>query len=490
MVESRTVLLVDDEEGILLAFLACFGAEMPAPSQEPGTGAAGTRDFAGYRFLVARSGEEALAVLEAEKAAGRRIACGFFDMKMPGGIDGVETIRRARAADPQVLCTVVTAMVGESVEELHQLFADGHRDEWDYLAKPFSRCEIVQKCRQMVESWNRRRREEEHVRVVQRLNRELEMWGEALERRVEERTAALARSQKDLRRKNGELEAVLEQLSSTQAQLVQHEKMASIGQLAAGVAHEIAQPLELIAQDLDALHVNGERVKGLVAALEAGAAKSQDVAGMLRRARTELHVDHVAEAIPDLVGEARIAVDRIARITGGLRAFGRPILSDAAPMDVNAAARAAVEFMRGRLPPGARIETEFSDVPKASGHAPALQQALMNLLANAAHAVRERGAGGLVSVRTRAMGDDVFVEVEDNGCGMSSDLVSRAFEPFFTTRAIAEGAGLGLSVALGIVRQHGGEIEVTSEPDQGARFVVRLPAAVRDATLSSCGATG
>lgn len=479
MVESRTVLLVDDEEGILLAYLSCFGVESVS-LQGGSTAMRGTREFAGYRFLVARSGEDAVALVEAQAAAGRRIACGFFDMKMPGGIDGVETIRRIRAADPQVLCTVVTAMVGESVEELHQLFAEGHRDEWDYLAKPFSRFEIVQKCRQMAESWNRRRREEEHVRIIRRLNRELEIWGESLERRVEERTAALAQSQRELRRKNGELEAVLEQLSSTQAQLVQHEKMASIGQLAAGVAQEIARPLELITQDLDALQANGGRIAALVAAMESLAPASPDVAAFLRRATAEFHVCHVVEAVPELVGEARIAVARIARVAGGLRAFGRPMLGDVAACRVNDVVRAAAGLARARLPCGARLEIELGDVANVPGDAPALQQALSNLLANAAHAVRERGAGGLVALRTLALADDVRVEVEDNGCGMSADLVTRIFEPFFTTRPNPEAAGLGLSIALGIVRRHGGDIEVTSAPEQGSRFVVVLPAAARE----------
>jgi CheY-like chemotaxis protein len=174
--DDRTVLLVDDQDGIVDAYL---GYLAPAECRYGAPAAAGCLDEAdadlglGYRFLRASSGEEAIATVRTELAAGRRVQGGFFDLRMPGGIDGVETIERVRALDPDVLVTVVTAYRDESLAHVEAVFGPDRHDEWAYFCKPFTRWEVVQACRRMVLAWGRRRRMQETQVVSELLLAEL-----------------------------------------------------------------------------------------------------------------------------------------------------------------------------------------------------------------------------------------------------------------------------------------------------------------------------
>jgi diguanylate cyclase (GGDEF)-like protein len=158
------ILVVDDEEAILDTYRHYLAPDLD-PYVVRSARMAATRPGAEkehYQIVAATSGEQALVLMQTELAAGRRVPCAFFDMKMPGGIDGLETMRRARALDADLLCCVVTAHQEYSIDEINRLFAGGHEDEWDYLNKPFTEAEIRQKARNMIWSWRRRRSQEQH----------------------------------------------------------------------------------------------------------------------------------------------------------------------------------------------------------------------------------------------------------------------------------------------------------------------------------------
>lgn len=170
MLPNRTLLVVDDEASILDAYRHYLASDLDerlirSSRLEPEAKVATVR----YDLLLAQTGEQAIALVDAARAQGRRVAGGFFDMKLPGGMDGMETIRRVRAIDPDVLCCVVTAFQDSPIDELHHIFAGGHEDEWDYINKPFTASEIRQKARGLVSSWARRREQEEQRRDLERL---------------------------------------------------------------------------------------------------------------------------------------------------------------------------------------------------------------------------------------------------------------------------------------------------------------------------------
>jgi len=171
---SNTILVVDDEKGILDTYRHYLSPdfERSAFRSSRATAAAGSGEYSvlpSYRLLVAETGEAAVRLVEEELGRGQRVAAGLFDMKMPGGIDGLETIRRVRSLDPDLLCSVVTAYQDRSIDDINRIFAGGHEDEWDYVNKPFTQAEIRQKARNLVSSWNRRRRQEEQRHDLERL---------------------------------------------------------------------------------------------------------------------------------------------------------------------------------------------------------------------------------------------------------------------------------------------------------------------------------
>lgn len=200
---NNRIICVDDEKDIVQAYVdflapAATGTPKVSSRGAPAAAPAAAATTAGYEILKAYSGEEALALVKSELAAGRRIAGGFFDVKMEGGIDGIQTIQELWKIDPTINCTIVTAYQDRSVQDINQLFGPSHQDQWDYLNKPFTQGEIVQKARQMTSSWNRR-----------------------------------------------------EELKAAQEQLIRAERMAAIGQVARGVGHEFGNILQRIVGKAD-----------------------------------------------------------------------------------------------------------------------------------------------------------------------------------------------------------------------------------------------
>lgn len=196
---QRNILLLDDEEPILELYVRCLAE----PGESPVSEGEDRVRVGGLRLLRASSGERAVELVEQELEAGRRTCGGFFDLKLPDGMDGVEAMRRLRALDPDLLCTVVSGHGSRSVEDIQALFVPDHADEWDFIAKPFTPWEVRQKCRQMVASWHRRRSEEAHRAENLRLLRRLEEQGACLEERLRRRSEELERERSRPRRVRG-----------------------------------------------------------------------------------------------------------------------------------------------------------------------------------------------------------------------------------------------------------------------------------------------
>lgn len=283
-----------------------------------------------------------------------------------------------------------------------------------------------------------------------------------------------------LEQRSTELEASLTQLKTTQDQLLQSEKMASIGQLAAGVAHEINNPMGFISSNLNTLVEYAadlttlvERFTQVAVAAEAGQwDQTSALAAQALEYSRQIDSSFLLQDMVQAIEESCEGAARVRRIILDLRDFSREDTSEPTYADLNAALESTLNIVWNELKYKATVKREYGELPLVLCRPMRLQQVFMNLLVNAAQAIAERGE---ITVRSYARDEMVYVEISDTGVGISQENMSRIFDPFFTTKEVGEGTGLGLSVAHGIVERHGGQIEVESQVGQGSTFTVMLP---------------
>ncbi len=280
-----------------------------------------------------------------------------------------------------------------------------------------------------------------------------------LEQKVQERTSELA--------------AALQELQQTQSQMVHQEKMASIGQLVAGVAHEINNPLNFIQGNLFHLREYAGSMQRALSGYEAAVREeSPKTLDRLATVRKESDIDYLLDDLDSVLEGCDEGVRRATTIVKDLRAFSRIDGGEQGIVDVQSAVDSTLNLLRGHL---ARIEVrrEYEDVPTIECIKGQIDQVVMNLIANAADAI---GETGVLTVRIRPEGaDHVVIEVEDDGCGIDPGNLEKVFEPFFTTKEVGKGTGLGLAISYGVVARHGGRIDVESRPGEGTCFRVQLP---------------
>jgi PAS domain S-box-containing protein len=278
-------------------------------------------------------------------------------------------------------------------------------------------------------------------------------------------------------RKNRELQKAYEELKAAQAHLVQQEKMASIGALAAGVAHEINNPVGFIRSNLNTMARYTRRlVDYLNLQSELAASKPHNGAGELAERARALRLEQVMADLPGLISESQEGVERIRGIVSGLKSFSRPDQPrHQEAVDINQILEETLRVAWNELKYKAKITKNYGDLPLLNCYPLQLSQVFLNLLVNAAQAIAEQGE---ISLKTGIAGGALTVAIADDGEGIAPENRSRLFEPFFTTKEVGEGTGLGLSISYDIVvNQHGGRIEVESEPGRGSVFTVLLPLA-------------
>ncbi|HEX6828357.1 MAG TPA: ATP-binding protein [Burkholderiales bacterium] len=280
-----------------------------------------------------------------------------------------------------------------------------------------------------------------------------------------------------------ELQELVRKLHQTQSQLIQSEKMASIGQLAAGVAHEINNPVGYVYSNLGSLE---KYLKELFMLLDAykrartGADQESEPWNEVRRVEEEIDLEFLRQDMVALVRECREGMIRVKKIVQDLKDFSRSGSEEKWQVaDVHKGLDTTLNIVWNELKYKCELRKEYGALPMIECLPFQLNQVFMNLLVNAAQAIPEKG---VVTLRTGREGDQVYVEISDTGTGILPEHKSRLFEPFFTTKAQGSGTGLGLPVSYGIVERHRGRIEVQSEPGQGASFCVWLPIAQPEAT--------
>ncbi len=264
-----------------------------------------------------------------------------------------------------------------------------------------------------------------------------------------------------------------DEVTRLQGELVQAEKMAAIGTLAAGIAHEVNNPLGFVSSNLETLDRYVGAVTGFLAQAEA-AARGEVSAPHLARQRTALEVDYILQDLGPLLSDTRDGVVRVARIVRDLNQFSREDPSELAEADVIDCLEKAVSLAWNEIKQKAELARELCALPLVVGYGQQLTQVFLNLLLNAAQAIQ---GSGTIALRAGHGEDEAWVEVADTGCGIPPENLPRIFDPFFTTKPVGQGTGLGLAVSYGIVKGHGGRIEVASTPGQGTTFRVVLPVA-------------
>jgi len=282
----------------------------------------------------------------------------------------------------------------------------------------------------------------------------------------------------ELLRANDQLKQVNAELSVARDKLVQAEKLASIGQLAAGVAHEINNPIGYIFSNFGTLEKYLADLFSMLAAYEEAerALVGTPTGAKLRALREEVELDFLKEDIPSLMSESKEGITRVRKIVQDLKDFSRvDSAQEWVRADLHHGIDSTLNIVNNEIKYKADVVKHYGEIPDIECLPSELNQVFMNLLVNAAHAITaERGT---ITIRTGAEADKVWVEVADNGSGIAPENLSRIFDPFFTTKAVGKGTGLGLSLSYGIVKKHAGHIEVSSVVGQGTCFRITLPAA-------------
>ncbi len=297
-----------------------------------------------------------------------------------------------------------------------------------------------------------------------------------LEQQVRERTQALTDANKILEIEKNQQTLLNQQLKEAQAHLVQSEKMASIGLLAAGVAHEINNPLGYIYSNLHSLQNYVETLSQITVVAESLARQlpedNRDVQAF-QKIKQSVDLNFLKVDAADLVKESLEGATRAKRIVQDLRDFSHVDAQELTMFDLEAGMNATLNIVNNEIKYKATVIKDYGGVKPFACVGSQINQVFMNLLVNAAQAIED---AGIIIIRTGYQDPDwLWVEIEDNGIGMSEDIQARIFDPFFTTKPVGKGTGLGLSLSYKIIQDHHGQIEVDSAPGLGSKFRIMLP---------------
>jgi two-component system, NtrC family, sensor kinase len=461
LLDRPRILVVDDNEAIHRDIRKILNAGADQDHQLDdleadlfGSGPAPKHRPPDYRVDSAYQGQEALAKVEAAIAAGDPYMVAVVDVRMPPGWDGVETITRLWQVCTRLQVVMCTAYSDYSWSDVFARFQ--RPDGLLILKKPFDPIELLQMANALSRKW-----------VLQSEDRD-----------------KLARVNQQLRSEIADRERV-----ETELRLAQ--KLESVGRLASGVAHEINTPVQFVS---DSVHFVREAIRDIGGVVGRFQTLQQSVLdGAPATADAQAAAAHAAEVdLPFLIDEVPRALDRsaeglsrIATIVRSMKQFAHVDSPDMTAIDLNAAIRATLEIARHEYRYVADVDTELGELPPVVCHPGEINQVVLNLVVNAAHAIADANKGadkrGRITVRTRCDGEHVEIDVVDDGCGIPEAVRHRIFDPFFTTKEVGRGTGQGLAITRSAVERHQGKLLVTSEVGKGTTFTVRLPAQLNEA---------
>ncbi|WP_271043611.1 ATP-binding protein [Pseudomonas sp. VB3] len=455
---NRRILLIDDTPSIHEDFRKIL---MPPMEQNAALdemesalfGEAAKPQAPPFELDSAYGGQEGLQLLCTATQQARPYALAFVDMRMPQGWDGAQTMEELWKVDPDLQVVVCTAYSDYSWEEL--LSRLKAHDRLLILKKPFDNIEVQQMANTLAAKWDMARR--------------ARLKTGHLEQLVEQRTEALTLASQALQQE-------IDERKQLQSQLIQSEKLASLGQMAAGVAHEINNPVGFVTSNLGTLESDFKQLQRMLDAYQQAEAALApgDCLEQLSALRNELDLDFLKEDIPILIRESKDGIGRVTQIVKDLKNFSRVDNDEQWQWaNLQQGIDSTLNIVASELKHKADVIKHYQPLPEIECLASQINQVVMNLVINAAQAMGpERGT---ITLSNGVEGDRVWLEVADNGCGIAPHSLQKIFDPFFTTKPVGEGTGLGLSLSYGIVKKHHGDISVSSEVGRGTTFRVVLP---------------
>jgi two-component system NtrC family sensor kinase len=400
---------------------------------------------AGFEVAIATNGERAI-----KQANLSRPNLILLDVMMPG-MDGFETCHRLKSSPVTGEIPIIFMTALSDTTDKVKGFQVG---AVDYITKPFQEAELI-------------------ARVTTHLK--LHSLNQTLEQQVEARTA--------------ELKNTLQELQESQIQLVQSEKMTMLGQLVAGIAHEINNPVSFIHGNLS--HVQ-EYSDELLEFIELYQKYRDQCPSELQSFAEEMDLDFIEEDLPKTIASMKIGTDRICEIVGSLRNFSRLDEAKCKFVDIHEGIESTLLILQHRLKatpdsPEILVIREYGDLSPVECYAGSLNQVFMNILANAIDAIEEQNQTrtyqeikqnpGQITIRTSMIdSESVQIAIADNGLGIPEEVQQRIFDPFFTTKPVGKGTGMGMSISHQIITEkHQGQLSYTSTPGKGTEFIIQIP---------------
>jgi two-component system, NtrC family, sensor kinase len=382
----------------------------------------------------------------------------------------------AAGDDNEVLKLAVDQIMDKQVflDKVQELYAHPELDSFDTFrlkdGTELERYSSPQRLREQIVGrvWSFRDvTEQRHAEQALRNSRD------ELENKVKERTADLQSVNSALRNEKERQEELIKQLAEAQNQLLQSEKMASIGQLAAGVAHEINNPVGYVNSNLSTLQQYVADILKILSAYEQGEMEMKEITRTaVDDLKRKADIDYIRKDIEKLISESIGGLQRVKRIVLDLKDFSHVGEATKQWSNIEKGLDSTLNIVWNELKYKAEVVKEYGGIPEIECIPMQINQVFMNLLMNAVQAIEVQGR---ITIRTGQDGENVWVEVEDTGAGIEKKNLNRIFDPFFTTKPVGQGTGLGLSLSYGIVQKHGGRIEVRSERGKGTTFRVELP---------------
>jgi signal transduction histidine kinase len=385
--------------------------------------------------------EDGVDALQAVQQDGADAVVSDVEMPRMSGIDLAAHLK----ANPATRHVPIILVTGASGPEAAATALEAGAD--DYVTKPVNRVELLAR-----------------VRAATRMHRTYQALQES----------------------HRELESTLAALHAAQAERLQSAKLESIGELAAGIAHEINTPIQFVGDNTRFLGTAFEELVQLiltyreVLATAGDGGASSDAASRVLAAEESADLAFLQEEVPRAITQSLDGVWRVASLVRAMKEFAHPSSSAQAPADLNQAILSTLTVARNEIKYVADVDTELGELPPVTCHVGDLNQVFLNLLVNAAHAIADRvatdGGRGVIHVSTCREGEHVVVAIRDTGAGIPEAVRSRIFDPFFTTKEVGRGSGQGLTIARSIVvDKHGGSLTFETAPGEGTTFFVRIP---------------
>ncbi|MCK5541177.1 MAG: response regulator [Desulfobacterales bacterium] len=370
------------------------------------------------------------------------------DWMMPK-IDGLELCKKIRSSGKKTYTYIMLLTAKDKISDLVEVFAAGADD---YITKPFKPDELKSRIKTG-----------ERILTLEHNHHKL---------------------QQEMTEKNFELDKALKDLKETQSQILQSEKMASIGQLAAGVAHEINNPIGFVGSNLSTLtdylkdfntllgHYNLMKQNLKDTDLEKLPDNIKIITETIEKFEEEIDIDYLKDDIPELLGDCAEGTERVRKIVADLKNFAHPGNDKIKLVNVNQGIESTLNVVSNEIKYKAQVIKEFGEIPLVEGYPQQINQVFMNILVNAAQAIEEKGE---IHIKTQQDNKDVKITISDNGSGIEEKNIAKIFDPFFTTKPVGKGTGLGMNIAYNIIKKHKGTIDIKSKVGSGTTFTIILP---------------